>query len=212
MSDIVTQRSHCIHKLLQSARGALVSDVGTSPEFPPRSGWRLLDTLLFEQLMHPSQGRQLLRLSHRSTSLSTPIAVCLDNRATRNLLRGSEGGRRGVRTTTTDLVAVIDSMDAKRFASYMAEDCVLGFGNVDEVVGRDAIEAAIAGFFETIKGLRHDVLHVWEVDDTTILQFVVTYTRHDGDEVTVPAVTIYRRRGDLIEDYRVYVDLAPVYA
>jgi hypothetical protein len=30
--------------------------------------------------------------------------------------------------------------------------------------------------------------------------------------VTVPAVTILRRGGELIDDYRIYVDLAPVYA
>ena len=34
----------------------------------------------------------------------------------------------------------------------------------------------------------------------------------DDRQVTVPAVTIYRRGNDLIDDYRVYVDLAPVYA
>ena len=35
----------------------------------------------------------------------------------------------------------------------------------------------------------------------------------DDRQVTVPAVTIYRRGGDdLIDDYRIYVDLAPVYA
>jgi hypothetical protein len=34
----------------------------------------------------------------------------------------------------------------------------------------------------------------------------------DDRRVTVPAVTIYRRGVDLIDDYRIYVDLAPVYA
>jgi ketosteroid isomerase-like protein len=115
-------------------------------------------------------------------------------------------------STTTDLLADTDRMDAEGFASYLAEDCVLRFGNADEVVGRDAIEVAIAGFFDTIKDLRHNVSHEWEVDDTTIIQFAVTYTRHDDREVTVPAVTIYRRGAELIDDYRVYVDLAPVYA
>jgi hypothetical protein len=55
-------------------------------------------------------------------------------------------------STTTDVFADVDRMDAKAFASYLAEDCVLRFANADEVVGRDAIEPAIAGFFSTIKG------------------------------------------------------------
>jgi ketosteroid isomerase-like protein len=115
-------------------------------------------------------------------------------------------------TMTTELFADIDRMDAKAFVSYLSEDCVLRFGNADAVSGREAIEGAIAGFFTTIKGLSHEILGQWDVDDTTILQFETTYTRIDDRQVTVPAVTIFRRGGDLIDDYRIYVDLAPVYA
>jgi ketosteroid isomerase-like protein len=115
-------------------------------------------------------------------------------------------------STITDVFADVDRMDAKAFASYLAEDCVLRFANADKVVGRSAIEEAIAGFFTTIKGLSHHIVEQWEVDDTTIVQFETTYTRMDDRPVTVPAVTIYRRGSDLIDDYRIYVDLAPVYA
>jgi ketosteroid isomerase-like protein len=115
-------------------------------------------------------------------------------------------------TTTEMLFSDIDRMDAKAFASYLAEDCVLRFGNADEVVGREAIEAAIAGFFGTIKGLSHRIVDQWDVGDATILQFETTYTRMDDGRVTVPAVTIYRRGSELIDDYRIYVDLTPVYA
>jgi ketosteroid isomerase-like protein len=115
-------------------------------------------------------------------------------------------------STTTELFADIDRMDAKAFASHLAEDCTLRFGNADEVVGRDAIEAAIAGFFSTINGLSHHIVEQWDIGDATILEFESTYTRMDDRRVTVPAVTIYRRGGDLIDDYRIYVDLAPVYA
>lgn len=114
--------------------------------------------------------------------------------------------------TTSELFRDIDRMDAKAFASYLSPDCVLRYANNDEQVGRDAIEAAIAGFFTTIKGLSHNIVGEWTVDDTTIIQFECTYTRHDGGEVTVPAVTIFRRGAELIDDYRIYVDLAPVYA
>jgi ketosteroid isomerase-like protein len=115
-------------------------------------------------------------------------------------------------STTTELFADVDRMDAKAFASYLAEDCVLRFANADKVVGRDAIEAAIAGFFSTIKGISHHIVGQWDVDDTTIVQLEATYTRLDDGRVTLPAVTIYRRGADLIDDYRVFVDLAPVYA
>ena len=114
--------------------------------------------------------------------------------------------------STTAVLADVDSMDATGFASHMAEDCVLRFANSDELVGRDAIEAAIAGFFTTIKGLSHHIVEEWEIGDTTIIQLEATYTRTDGRDVEVPAVVIYRRRDDLIADYRIYVDQTPVYA
>jgi ketosteroid isomerase-like protein len=117
-----------------------------------------------------------------------------------------------ITSTTTDLFRDIDRMDAKAFASHLSDECVLRYANADEVVGRDAIEAAIAGFFGTINGLTHNVLDEWSVDDATIIRFDVTYTRLDGGQVTVPAVTIYRRGEELIDDYRIFVDLTPVYA
>jgi ketosteroid isomerase-like protein len=113
---------------------------------------------------------------------------------------------------TPKLIADIDSMDAQAFASNLSENCVLRYANNEEVTGRDAIEAAIAGFYGTIKGLRHEPRNEWTVGDTTILQFDVTYTRHDGGQVTVPAVSIVRTDGELVDDYRIYVDLTPVYA
>ena len=39
----------------------------------------------------------------------------------------------------------------------------------------------------------------------------VTYTRADDTTVTVPVVTIYRSSGDLIDDYRIFIDLAPLF-
>jgi ketosteroid isomerase-like protein len=107
--------------------------------------------------------------------------------------------------------ADVDRMDAKAFASHLAEDCLLRFGNAEELVGRDAIEESIAGFFTTINGISHQIVDQWDVDDTTIIQLEATYTRKDDSQVTLPAVAVWRRGGDLIDDYRIYVDLTPVY-
>ena len=40
----------------------------------------------------------------------------------------------------------------------------------------------------------------------------MTCTRTDDSKVTVPAVTIYRASGDLLDDWRIYIDLAPLFA
>lgn len=113
---------------------------------------------------------------------------------------------------TAKLVEDIDSMDAQAFVSNLSEDCVLRYANHPEVHGREAIAGAIGAFYETIAGLTHRPTNEWTDGPTSILQFEVTYTRHDGGTVTVPAVSIVRANGELIDDYRIYVDLAPVYA
>jgi ketosteroid isomerase-like protein len=115
-------------------------------------------------------------------------------------------------STTTEVFADVDRMDAKAFASHLAEDCLLRFGNAQELVGRQAIEESIAGFFTTINGISHQIVDQWDIDDTTIIQLEATYTRKDERKVTLPAVAVWRRGSELIDDYRIYVDLGPVYA
>jgi hypothetical protein len=114
-------------------------------------------------------------------------------------------------TATSDLFADVDRMDAAAFASHLSENCRLRFGNAEPVMGRADIEAVIAGFFETIAGLSHEVVHQWRIDETSIVELQVTYTRLDERQVTVPVVSIWSGDG-LIDDYRIYADLAPVYA
>jgi ketosteroid isomerase-like protein len=107
----------------------------------------------------------------------------------------------------------IDRMDAAAWAAYLAPDAVMRFGNADPVHGREACRDALAGFYDTIGGLRHEISEQWEHGAATIVEATVTYTRQDGRDVAVPVVTIYRTNADdLIADYRVYVDLAPLFA
>ena len=85
------------------------------------------------------------------------------------------------------------------------------FGNAEPLVGRNAIETGTAAFFTSIAALHHSILNEWSVGADTIAETAVTYTRHDGKQVTVPAVTSWRVGDDgLITD--VFADQTPVYA
>jgi hypothetical protein len=86
------------------------------------------------------------------------------------------------------------------------------FGNGEPVVGRAAVRDAWAGFCAELRGVRHDLVERWEEGEATIVEARVTYTRADDNTVTVPVVTIYRAGGDLIDDYRIFIDLAPLFA
>ena len=112
----------------------------------------------------------------------------------------------------------VDRKDAAGFAAAFTADAWLRFGNADPLVGRDAIREAIAGFFTGFAALRHESKGEFLDGDTLILEAVVTYTRHDRRQVSIPAVTIFRlagvgERGRPVADQcRIYVDLAPLYA
>ncbi|MDT7630551.1 MAG: hypothetical protein QOI50_2481 [Pseudonocardiales bacterium] len=108
---------------------------------------------------------------------------------------------------------VVDAMDLNAVAALFAEDATMVFANGEPMVGREAVVAGNTAFMATIKALRHRLLNEWRVGATTIAETEVTYSRVDGKEVTLPAVSIWSTREDgLIVDYRVFVDLAPVHA
>ena len=108
--------------------------------------------------------------------------------------------------------ADIDAFDPERFVGHLAQDARFRFANADPVTGRDAIRQAVTGFFATIDGLTHHVLHVWEHGDTVVVQTEVEYLRKDGVSVTVPNMDVLIYEGELVSDWQVYIDVAPVYA
>jgi limonene-1,2-epoxide hydrolase len=111
-----------------------------------------------------------------------------------------------------DLFADIDSMQPERFTAHLADDVTMRFGNADPIHGRDEVGQAWAAFCQDLNGVHHDLVEQWTVDGTTIVEARVTYTRGDDTQVTVPVVTIYRERDGEINDYRIYIDLAPLFA
>ncbi|WP_433526814.1 nuclear transport factor 2 family protein [Nocardia pseudovaccinii] len=114
---------------------------------------------------------------------------------------------------TTAALQAVDSLDAKGFAEYFAPDGKITFGNVPPLEGRNAVEAGCAGFFGAIGGMQHDIVNEWVVGTDTIVELAVTYTRKDGRKVSIPVVSIWTvGDGGLIDEYRVFFDLAPVFA
>jgi limonene-1,2-epoxide hydrolase len=111
-----------------------------------------------------------------------------------------------------ELFADIDSMEPSRFAAHLADDVTMRFGNADPIRGRDAVCEAWASFCRNLNAVEHHLVEKWTVDGTTIVEAKVTYTRGDDSQVTVPVVTIYRERDGEINDYRIYIDLAPLFA
>jgi ketosteroid isomerase-like protein len=117
------------------------------------------------------------------------------------------------RPSTRDIFATVDSMDVAAITPLFAADSRVVFGNGEPLVGIDEVRTGIVAFFDTIAGLHHGIVNEWNVGDETIVEFEVTYDRKDGQQVTIPCVTIFHTdAADKIDAYRVYFDVAPIYA
>jgi ketosteroid isomerase-like protein len=108
--------------------------------------------------------------------------------------------------------ADIDAFDPDKFVAHLTPDAKFRFGNADPVTGRAAVRDAVAGFFSTIDGLTHHIRNVYEVGEVVIAQIDVEYRRQDGKTVTVPNADILVYDGDLVRDWQIYIDIAPVFA
>jgi len=110
------------------------------------------------------------------------------------------------------LFAVVDSGDAAAFVRLLTPDARFRFGNATQIVGSDAIQAAVAGFFSAIASSRHQLHGTWVAGATAVCEGEVTYTRHDDSVVTFPFVNVFELRGGLIAAYRIYIDLASLFS
>ncbi|MEJ3651670.1 nuclear transport factor 2 family protein [Actinomycetes bacterium KLBMP 9759] len=114
--------------------------------------------------------------------------------------------------TAATVFRAVDAMDGAALGGLLADDARMVFGNGEPIIGRDAIMAAQNAFTASIAGIRHTIRNEWVVGHDTIVETDVTYTRHDGTDVTLPVVSVWQTDADgLLADYRVYLDLAPVF-
>jgi hypothetical protein len=117
------------------------------------------------------------------------------------------------RPHTRDLFAMTDAMDVAALVPLFAKDGRVVFGNGQPMVGVDEIRTGTTAFFATIAGLHHEVVNEWNFGNDTIVELKVTYDRKDGRQVTIPCVTIvHADAAGKIDDYRVFFDVAPIYA
>ncbi|MBD3885913.1 nuclear transport factor 2 family protein [Phormidium tenue FACHB-886] len=82
-----------------------------------------------------------------------------------------------------------------------------------KAVGKQSIRDALAEFFATIKAMHHKNTGLWlgEDGDSAVYEVDVTYIRKDGTQVTLPCASILRFHNDQIYDFRMNMDISPVY-
>ena len=115
---------------------------------------------------------------------------------------------------TKQLFQSIDAMDAKAFAGFITEQGQFRYGSLPAAKGREAIETFVAGFFNTLKSIRHENIRSWSADDgkTLFIAGDVIYTLPNDAEVTIPFLNLCTMVGDKVQDYLVYTDPSPMAA
>lgn len=110
------------------------------------------------------------------------------------------------------IFAAFDEKDIIALATLMTDDVRLQIGNADVVEGKAAFVRELQAFFGSVAEFRHTVTNVWSDLDAVIAELTVHYTRLDGTEVTLPCCNVFRLLDGAVADYRVYMDITPVYA
>lgn len=111
----------------------------------------------------------------------------------------------------SEVYEAVDSKDEQQLARFLSENCTFIYANSEPVIGRANIAEASRNFMALIAGIKHRLLDVWAVDDVIVSRLDVTYTRKDRSTLTVPAATIWRVSNGQINEYRIYVDVAPLF-
>lgn len=110
------------------------------------------------------------------------------------------------------LFAAIDNCAADAFVEFLTKDASFRFGSAPAMTGRAEIARGVGAFFKTIAACKHRVAKTIVSGNTMVCEGAVTYRRHDDSEVTVPFVDVFEIDGDLISDYKIYIDTTPLFA
>ena len=104
-------------------------------------------------------------------------------------------------------------VDQGRLDDYcrdFTDDIEIRFGSNPPMRGLDSVRTALARGHE--RGMHHVFERVWTAGSTVIVEFTVTYTLADANEITLPVVSVIERRGELVSRLHVYIDMSPVTA
>jgi hypothetical protein len=106
-----------------------------------------------------------------------------------------------------------DSFDIEQLVGWFADDIEVRFGNQPAITGKANAREAFVGFWSSIGGMRHARESLVSLGDMAAQASIVTYTRHDGSDVSMPVSSHLRRSGPgQIDRLWIFIDMAPLFA
>jgi len=106
-----------------------------------------------------------------------------------------------------------DTLVVEKLIAWFADTIEVRFGNAPPIRGRTAAEQSFREFFSSLGGMRHRREALVSSGDLAAQMAVVTYTRRDGSEVSMPVASHLRRvGGQKIDRLWIFIDLAPLFS
>jgi ketosteroid isomerase-like protein len=106
---------------------------------------------------------------------------------------------------------MVDAMDTTGFVNLFTEDGIFRWANMQPVAGKQNITDFLTGFFQSIKAISHTGIEYWEVTGVRFATGYVSYTRHDNSLLRVPFSVILKFKGELINEFLIFVDTSELY-
>lgn len=103
--------------------------------------------------------------------------------------------------------AADQALDADRFVAGLTPDGSFRLGGHPPVVGREAVRAMLIDTFARFSSVVHTLTGVVEGVDVLAYEAQVRYQFTDGRTVQLPYCNVLHFCGDLVQDYRIYLDL-----
>jgi hypothetical protein len=105
----------------------------------------------------------------------------------------------------------VDAMNTAGFVNLFTQDGSFRWANMPPVVGKQNITAFLTAFFQSIKAISHTDLEYWDVQGIKFATGYVNYTRHNGTILKVPFSVILKFKGELINEFLIFVDTSELY-
>jgi SnoaL-like domain len=111
-----------------------------------------------------------------------------------------------------DYLTVLDAKDVESYVQLLSHDVELVIGNADPVVGREAVRAMLANYWQSFAEIEHDLRNVLGDDTNFVLEADNHYVTLDGRRVTVRAVAFTDRGPDgLVRSVRLHGDTTELF-
>lgn len=89
---------------------------------------------------------------------------------------------------------------------------MFSFGSTAAARGPTAVREAVVALFSTRYALEHTIACAGESGAMVVYEARVHYVFRDGTTSSVPYANVLRLAGDLVADYRIYLDPALLHA